>query len=391
VADEKQLAILRRGVEEWNAWREANPTARIDLVGADFADAKLPKVNLRRANLALSRFEGADLRRAILLDATLDGALFDKANLERSVFTGSELGGAELPGTTLVEFQSPSFSHANLRTAQLNAVRIIGAVFDKADCSGAVFTGSTLAYAEFRGADLSKASFGATIFAGINLSDCRGLEITAHHTSSSLSIDTLRLSKGKIPEHFLRGCGLSDVEIKLAKLFDPSLAQSRITDLLYSIDVLRGTAPIQKHNVFISYSHADAPFVEALEKRFDAKGIRYWRDVHDMTAGPLEQQIDRAIRLHPVVLLVLSERSVDSDWVQWEASRARQLEKSEERPVLCPVALDDAWKHSRWPGPLRQQIETYHILDLSNWSDDSFFDRQFKKLLDGLGVFYPAS
>ena len=63
-----------------------------------------------------------------------------------------------------------------------------------------------------------------------------------------------------------------------------------------------------------------------------------------MKAGRIETQIDRAIRQNPTVLLVLSENSLNSDWVEHEVRTARGLEKEIGRDVLCPVALDDSWK-----------------------------------------------
>ena len=138
------------------------------------------------------------------------------------------------------------------------------------------------------------------------------------------------------------------------------------------------------------------PFVEALERRFDEKGVRYWRDVPDLKAGRLERQIDRAIDLNPLVLLVLSERSVESDWVEWEASRARALEKQyrkagKPRDVLCPVALDDTWKScDRYPG-LRQRIEAYNVLDFSKWQNGDELGEAFARLYDGVILNYKPS
>jgi len=148
---------------------------------------------------------------------------------------------------------------------------------------------------------------------------------------------------------------------------------------------LKALSPIVLHHVFISYSHRDAAFVEKLEA-LDTKRIRYWRDVHDLKAGRMERQIERAIRVNPLVLLVLSERSVESDWVEWEVSKARELEKEEKRDVLCPIALDDSWKSCDWPGPLRRQVMDYNILD---FSDPEAFDGQFEKLVGGIVENYP--
>lgn len=56
--------------------------------------------------------------------------------------------------------------------------------------------------------------------------------------------------------------------------------------------------------------------------------------MHHATAGRLEKQIDHAIRHNLIVLVVLSENSVKSDWVEHEAHTARELEKETGRDVL---------------------------------------------------------
>ena len=146
--------------------------------------------------------------------------------------------------------------------------------------------------------------------------------------------------------------------------------------------------PIQINPLFISYSHTDSAFVDHMERYLNAKNIGFWRDVHHATAGRLEKQIDRAIRHNSTVLLILSEHSTESDWVEHEARLARKLEKELGRDVLCPVALDDSWKTCRWPERLREQIMEYNILDFSNWRDEAFFQRMFTRLIDGLDLFY---
>jgi hypothetical protein len=56
--------------------------------------------------------------------------------------------------------------------------------------------------------------------------------------------------------------------------------------------------------------------------------------------------------------------------------------------VMCPVALDEAWKDCRWPERLREQIMEYNIMDFSNWRDEKEFERKFGKLIEGLNLFY---
>ncbi|HEU0295439.1 MAG TPA: toll/interleukin-1 receptor domain-containing protein, partial [Anaerolineales bacterium] len=136
------------------------------------------------------------------------------------------------------------------------------------------------------------------------------------------------------------------------------------------------------------YSHADTIFVNKLSDCLSDKGIRFWRDVPHATAGRLEKQIDRAIRQNPTVLLVLSEHSLRSDWVEHEVHSARRLEKEIGRDVLCPIALDESWKNHHWPKRIMEQVMEYNILDFSAWEDDVKFEGMFHKLIDGLELFY---
>lgn len=235
---------------------------------------------------------------------------------------------------------------------------------------------------------MSKANFGGTILGNLDLSNVHGLEEATHDGPSVIGADTLAKSEGAIPDAFLRGCGLSDWAIEQAKLYKPDLSNDEINEILYKVYDLRATRALQISPLFISYSHADSAFVDKMGNCFTERGVRYWRDIHDMKSGRMEKQIDRAIRQNPTVLLVLSENSLESDWVEHEVRTARQLEKDVGRDVLCPVALDDSWKSSPWPQRIMEQIMEYNILDFSSWRDDSKFDSMFRKLINGLELFY---
>ena len=51
MADNKQLEILKKGVEAWNAWRSDNRGVEINLPRANLSRANLSRANLSRANL----------------------------------------------------------------------------------------------------------------------------------------------------------------------------------------------------------------------------------------------------------------------------------------------------------------------------------------------------
>ena len=216
----------------------------------------------------------------------------------------ANLGGADLSG-------------ANLSKTNLTKARLSGIILCRADLSGARLirtnlTRSDLVETKFIGADLtgtnfSEAKVGTTVFANSDLSKVVGLENVDHRGPSHVSIDTFILSEGKIPEVFLRGCGLSDADIEYAKLSNSDLGNEEINKILYKIQDLRAAQALQISPLFISYSHANSQFVNKIGDALTKKGVRYWRDIHDMKSGRRDKQIDRAICQNPIVLLVLSK------------------------------------------------------------------------------------
>ena len=72
----------------------------------------------------------------------------------------------------------------------------------------------------------------------------------------------------------------------------------------------------------------------------------------------------------------------------WSYAQQVGLKKELEPHILRPVALDDSWKSSRWPKRMMEQIMEYDIIDFTGWEDDVKFEGMFRKLIDGLELFY---
>jgi Uncharacterized low-complexity proteins len=388
MANEEQVARLKKDVKAWNMWRaknrdidlsganlRANYLAGAFLRGANLSKADLRQSNLQGANLFVADLREADLTLADLSSADLALANLSQANLSRARLLSADFRETNLIGTNLF---AANLKQADLWTADLSRANLKQANLSEANLSGA----------KLFGANLSGSHIGRTFFGAIDLSHTEGLEEIEHSGPSSIGVDTIQLSKGNIPIVFLRGCGLSDASVEYAKLSQPDLSNEEINKTLYKIYDLLASQALQISPLFISYSHADKEFVDRLGNHLTDKGIRYWRDIHDMKAGRMEKQIDRAIRQNPTVLLILSEHSLNSDWVEHEVRSARGLEKELERDVLCPVALDDSWTDSRWPKRILEQIREYNILDFSDWQDNGKFQGMFRKLIDGLELFY---
>jgi uncharacterized protein YjbI with pentapeptide repeats len=259
---------------------------------------------------------------------------------------------------------------ANLVAANLSRVNFRGADLRGAYLRGADLTGADLSRAELSGADFDKAQIGFSTFGDNDLGNVKGVETVLHAGPSTIGIDTIYLSQGKIPLAFLRGAGVPENFIE----YMPSL-----------------TAPgaVQFYSCFISYSSMDQEFADRLHADLQDKGVRCWFAPHDIQAGrKVHEQIDEAIRRYERLLLILSRNSINSEWVKTEISKARKREIVENKRVLFPVRLvsfevlrdlecfdADTGKDSA------KEIREFHIPDFSNWKNHDAYQKAFQKLL----------
>jgi hypothetical protein len=195
----------------------------------------------------------------------------------------------------------------------------------------------------------------------------KGLESIKHQGPSMISVDTIYNSKGNIPEKFLRGCGLPE---------------SFITQIPALVAAMQ---PIQFYSCFISYSSKDQEFAERLHADLQAKGVRVWFAPHDLPIGArIRPSIDESIRIHDKLLLVLSEHSISSQWVEQEVETALSREREQGgKTILFPVRLDDAVMRSSagWPALLKN---TRNVGDFTNWKDHDSYRKAFARLLRDL-------
>jgi TIR domain/Pentapeptide repeats (8 copies) len=252
---------------------------------------------------------GANLARADLGGANLAEAKLGEANLSRSFLTGADLNGANLTGADLI---------------------------------GAVVAGANLKEANFHEATLDE-----TIFSDLDLSSCKGLETCIHRGPSTVDIRTLQRS-GPLPLAFLRGVGLPNNFIE----YLPSLLNQ----------------PIQFYSCFISYSSKDDEFVHRLHADLQDKGVRCWFAPEDLKIGAkILDTLVEAIQLRDKVLLVLSETSIASEWVEDEVTKAfAEKRRRGGITVLFPIRLDDAVFASNepWTNKLR---DNRHIAAHRRW------------------------
>ena len=389
MANPEHVKILKEGVEAWNKWREENPGIvpdfyRADLSGANLNDANLNDANLNDADLGEADLSGADLGRAELISANLSGANLGRAEFISANLSGAQLGGAsltraDLSGANLsradlsgASLRQTRFTEANLSEAQLFLADLDSASLYGADLSGADLFSTNFRFANIKEANFTDSVMINTIFADVDLSQAKGLETVKHKGPSTIGTDALVRSRGRIPDIFLRGAGLSD-------------------DLIAAARAMGGA--IQFYSCFISYSSKDQLFAERLYADLQAKGVRCWFAPHDVQGGKkLHEQIDDAIRVHERLLLILSPSSIHSEWVKTEIAKARKRETREKRRMLFPVLLKISYEELKeWEcfdadtgKDSAREIREYYIPDFSQWERPEKFKEEFEKLVRDL-------
>jgi hypothetical protein len=110
-----------------------------------------------------------------------------------------------------------------------------------------------------------------------------------------------------------------------------------------------------------------------LAKRLHAdlqdNAVRCWFAPEDMKIGDeIRSRIDQSIRLHDKLLVVLSEHSTDSDWVEDEVETALEEERKRKQTVLFLIRLGEAVMETdeAWAAKIRR---TRHIGDFSRSKD----------------------
>ncbi len=123
--------------------------------------------------------------------------------------------------------------------------------------------------------------------------------------------------------------------------------------------------------------------------RLTKEGVSAWLDRHDTAVASLKKRIRSPIRSNDIVVLVLSEASIESGFVASELELAFKKAEEGKRHVLCPIALDkaweekidgDEWKLARWLTLMKK-----NVLDFSKWKTQAF-ESVYEKFLGGLKI-----
>jgi hypothetical protein len=348
------IDILRRGVSEFNTWRDEAP--RDFPVYPDLSNEDLKSTDLTGANLGGANLTGANLEEAVLAHANLIFAKMNNTCLYKADLLAADLGHSSLESSMLegANLDFAEFKDANLKNANLSRTSLYR---------------SSLWNVEVENADFTAARFGETTIIDTDLSVARNLDTVDHSGPSNIDISTIYRSKGNIPRVFLEGAGVPE------------------NFMTYMLS-LTGKG-FEFYTCFISFSESDDAFSEQLYNDLQAAGVRCWRWKEDAAWGKtLMKSIDEAVRYYDKLIVICSEQSLHSPAVIREIERALQKEdelakQGRDHEVLFPIRLDDyiisGWEHHR-----KADVLTKHIGDFRQWKTSGSYRNALTRLIRDL-------
>ena len=333
------------GVDFENTYFCETNIIKSDLSGANLSNTKLERANIRGTILREAKMSNINLNHSVLIDADLSCAKITNAEIKNADLAGINLMGSDLSYTNL----SKSF----LTGANFEGACLFGADLTQASLGGAKFFNTNLDNTNF-----DKAILYFTFFAFTDLSKVKHLETCQHRNLSSVDQNTL-LNSSHLPVPFLKGIGLSD-------------------------NLIQRPQSYRYYSCFISYCQKDKEFADKLHADLVNNGVLCWFDQKDMKIGArIRKTIEESIKSKDKLLIIISNRSIRSQWVEKEVETAFEEEKSRGFVKLLPIRLDDdvIKTDEAWAADIRR---SRHIGDFTNWKDHDSYQKAFQRLLRDL-------
>ena len=427
MADPEHVKLARSGVNAINRWREvtfrspnqrvtryslgyrledrsAGETFRPDFVygrpALDLSGAALSGIRLAGADLSHDDLSGADLTTANLHRADLSGTNLQAAHLWRSNVSYGNLAGARLGGCSLgranlsnsslqlADLRGADLSFSNLEYANLEGANLAGADLGEADLSwaflaranlrGANLTAASLQMADLTGADLRgarinksdldsaiffQASMGFTLLANCDLSQAIGLDFVNHTGPSTISLDTLAKSRGRIPRIFLEQAGVPGPLIA---------AQDAVAN-----------APRAYPTVLLVCSKDDESLAARLINGLAGSEIRSWSLAADDEAALQsgELTLDQSVYYDCLLLLCTAESLANPLTSRYFAELARGNGRNSTRSIIS-LGADETFyqREDRLCSTLRKG----QVSDFRGWKEPAVYDSALAALIRSL-------
>lgn len=228
------------------------------------------------------------------------------------------------------DFSDQDLSHVDLQGCDLSGARMRNTKLVAAYLVDTVFHGSHL-----QGASLEAATMFDTVFRRVDLSEVHGLETVRHLGPSTIGLDTLLRSGGRIPESFLVGAGVP----------------------IAGVGALRAWA--RKHgrrqeycSAFISYGGPDEHFARRIHETLQGSGVEtFFFAEHAEPGMKLFEVMSNLVNEYDRVVLLCSRGALSRRGVVHELDEVLRREAREgASAVLIPATLDD-YVYSQWKPP----------------------------------------
>ncbi len=342
MANPDHIKALIQGKDAWDEWYRKNADdvnygrLKTDLSGVILNIELLHDIWFERVDFSSTEFHVKSIADCVFRNCNLDNASFKNTfHLVGNKFRYCSMNGTDFSGTHLDECL---FAHNYDELLLLNSTDLDDVTFCNCD-----------------------------------LSQSKGLMTCEVGNPCTIGVETLYRSNGQIPHEFLLEAGVQE-------------------NLIEYMDALTADNPIQFDSIFISHSTVDRAFASRLYAAFRNEKIRVWYAPEEMEAGKkLHEQIDQAISFHDRLLLVLSDASMKSSWVETEIIKAREKELRTGNRVLFPISIAPFTNIRNWSlfngdegRDIAREIRGYYIPDFTNWKDQDKFTKEFKKLLSAI-------
>ena len=178
-------------------------------------------------------------------------------------------------------------------------------------------------------------------------------------------------------------------------MFLPRIQSSWPEEVCHVIHQMNSNASIEREKTliykscFISYSHKDEIFVSKLYSSLKDHGLDVWYAPARMKPGvKLNEEIEKNVRLYDKFLLVLSETSMNSDWVSTEIRIAIDEERKLQTRKLTPIRLVSFDRISKWTSfnadigkDMAIELREYFIPDFTHWKVTSRYQQSVEQLV----------
>lgn len=359
---EKYQDILAKGAKYWNLWRAKNDYERLLLQGLEIIEQDTYEIEIFGSYGDDPIGSGGDL-------------LFVEHGLDLS---NCDLKGANFSGTS---FTKAIFTNSDLTNVNFSSCKINDAKFDNAILNFACFDSAKIANTTFNSSDLSHSSFKfSSISSSVNMRESR-LDY-CNFFQSDVDISIILWAKSFIKTIFSKRKFILKLENRAARL----PAEKKVIEKMHhDLEFYDDTSTLYS-TCFISYSTKDEEFANRIYTDLVLYGVKCWFAPKSMVIGDkIRPTIFDAIKDHSKLLLILSNSSINSPWVENEVEAAIEIENRANKNLLFPIKIDNEIfeTNQAWANVIRRQR---HIGDFCKWELHHEYYNSLRQLLSSLEI-----